>query len=480
MSDGRRPGRVRRALRVEPLESRALMAAPVLTASGVNLSAALNKSFSKTVASFVTSLTGEKARDFRATVDWGDGTTGIGTIKAAKGKGKFTVTGKHAYKDGLSQEEATIKITGPEGSSAQARTVVRIGGARFANATAVPIVASEGVDASDLIIGSFDVKTKDAVSAVNFEVVSAPNLVASSSISVLGTARVVADRSVPRRFNIVLDEFRSDEPTDNPNPNDKERVAPNFFASVVSYETKFFRGKFLIRAPIDVRARPIAADGAPLTFTAPAGGAWTGTVARFKNPNLYDNQDSGDYEAVIDWGDGSAPQDATGTFKRATSDPGGVTNVVEGGHRYAAARDYTVTTTITDLDTGQKLVLKATAHVVAPVHMQAVPLPSGVAGRPIADPDQNDPIAGTMGDARVAFFDTAGRDDTPDSFHYRIAWGDGSTGGARVVKRAGSFVMYANHTYGAAGSYRVKIQVLDLNDNVLGEVSEDEIVAEAP
>ena len=51
---------------------------------------------------------------FQALINWGDGSTSAGKIKANKHfKGTFTITGTHDYKDGISDQTITITVNTP-------------------------------------------------------------------------------------------------------------------------------------------------------------------------------------------------------------------------------------------------------------------------------------------------------------------------------------------------------------------------------
>ena len=90
--------------------------------TGGSLKEKFQKSFTATVASFTSSNWSERASDFQATIEWGDGSSTSGTIKAnKKHKGEFTVTGTHVYADGVKDQDMMIdltdKVTGQSGST---------------------------------------------------------------------------------------------------------------------------------------------------------------------------------------------------------------------------------------------------------------------------------------------------------------------------------------------------------------------------
>src|SRR5207249_8212838 len=59
------------------------------------ISATEGISFTGAVGSFTDGYTGQVASDFTATIDWGDGTTDVGTVSG--GNGLFTISGTHTY-----------------------------------------------------------------------------------------------------------------------------------------------------------------------------------------------------------------------------------------------------------------------------------------------------------------------------------------------------------------------------------------------
>jgi hypothetical protein len=70
--------------------------ADVLSVTGDNISGSQGTPINNAqVATFTTTYTGNVAADFTATIDWGDGTTTAGTI--AGSNGSFTVDGSHTY-----------------------------------------------------------------------------------------------------------------------------------------------------------------------------------------------------------------------------------------------------------------------------------------------------------------------------------------------------------------------------------------------
>jgi hypothetical protein len=101
-----------------------------LSVTGTSLNEKFQKSFAATVASFTTSNTSERASDFHATIEWGDGSSSSGIIKAERHKGEFSITGIHAYSNGLQDDEIMINVSDKAtGQSSSATTDIHVLGA---------------------------------------------------------------------------------------------------------------------------------------------------------------------------------------------------------------------------------------------------------------------------------------------------------------------------------------------------------------
>ena len=87
--------------------------------------------FSGVVASFHDAAGAQAAAaDFKATIQWGDGSSSLGTVKRS-GVGAFDVSGSHTYSSPGSRS-LTIKVNDEEGASATMRATMRVAaGPRF-------------------------------------------------------------------------------------------------------------------------------------------------------------------------------------------------------------------------------------------------------------------------------------------------------------------------------------------------------------
>jgi len=84
----------------------------VLTAGPLTVTPFEGQDFNGTVATFTDSNAANKATDFTATINWGDGTTTTGTVVGSNGS--FLVQGSHTYPDeGSFPVSVTIKDDAP-------------------------------------------------------------------------------------------------------------------------------------------------------------------------------------------------------------------------------------------------------------------------------------------------------------------------------------------------------------------------------
>lgn len=83
-----------------------------LLAGGADITATAGSPVTSTVASFMDLSGPSVTSDYQATIDWGDGTTSVGTI-AANSSGGFDVTGTHTWSIGSSQVTVTITDARP-------------------------------------------------------------------------------------------------------------------------------------------------------------------------------------------------------------------------------------------------------------------------------------------------------------------------------------------------------------------------------
>ena len=184
---------------------------------------------------------------------------------------------------------------------------------------------------------------------------------------------------------------------------------------------------------------PITAT--PVSTTGVEGAPLNATLANFTDPDPAGTP--AEYEATIDWGDGTPP--TAGTILQ----PGGPGTEfsVTGTHVYGEEGLYGPSVTITDVGDAFNT---ATTHSTATVG-DAVLSAAGL--RPTSPQGFNGPVA-TFTDANVG--------STTADFTAMIDWGDGSSSSTgRVSGSDGSFIVSGEHTYRGTGFFTVTVRIVD-------------------
>jgi cyanophycinase-like exopeptidase len=172
------------------------------------------------------------------------------------------------------------------------------------------------------------------------------------------------------------------------------------------------------------------------------------TPASFTDSNP--SAPASDYNATINWGDGSGTQSAT------VSDSGDGVFSIGGSHDYSQNGTYTTTITVTDAD-------GATATTTSTVVVGNV-------------------YAGIPSNLTVASFTDADTSVPASSFTATINWGDGSQSSGVVSGGNGTFTVQGTHTYAvdsiaqSGGVYPVSVTVSDTSGNTLTSNSSVSVV----
>jgi hypothetical protein len=95
--------------------------ADTLTMTGSSFTARAGRPFSGPVATFTDTNPLALASDFTTTINWGDGTTTLGTVAGPTG-GPFTVTGSHTYKPARSFTVTVTAADDPPGTATASAT----------------------------------------------------------------------------------------------------------------------------------------------------------------------------------------------------------------------------------------------------------------------------------------------------------------------------------------------------------------------
>ena len=414
-----------RATKLENLERRELLS---VTPTGATIAPTEGAAFTGTVATF----TASDAGPFTATIQWGDGTTDVGSITG--GAGAFSVNGTHTYAD-----EGTDTIT---------VSIFEDADASFATATGTANVA-EG-DSGTFFPLTFTTTEGQAFSG------------AVATFSDNNLAQVAGDWTATidwgdstttsgtvtggnGTFTISGNHTYSDEGT---------------FTVIASFSDD--PPSTLTNIPITSAAVVAEADAltpSGLTIALIENQAFSGAVATFSD--TYIGAIAGDFSATINWGDG--------TTTAGTVAGGSGTFTVTGDHTYADDGGYAVSVVLADDSPGTA---GATASSTANVTEGAFVLTSG------SHIHVTEGVA--LSGIQVATFQDPGSADSASDFAATIVWGDGAATAGTITGSGGNFTVTGNHTYAdeLSGAYLVTVSEPNANFT-LGPVSALVDVADA-
>jgi FG-GAP-like repeat len=360
-----------------------------------------------TVATFTDGNSSDTAGDFTATINWGDGTTSVGTVSG--GNGSFSVTGTHTYAD--------------EGSASLVATIVSTG-----NTTITPA-------------GTVTIAEGDALTVTGLTINGSPNVLFS------GTAATFTDTDTG---NVAGDFTATINWGDGTTTVGTISGGGGAF-SVSGSHTYASAGQDTLTIQV--------ADDAPGTAT----GSGTGTanigfagrvVLQSATENVALNgatvatfgDNSGDtasqFTAAINWGDG------TTTVGTVSGGSGSFT--VTGSHTYADEASAPLTATVTrTTDNAQ----------ITPSGNVTVGEADALTGQGVA------PISATahqaLNNVMVATFSDTDTANFASDFTATINWGDGQTTTGTVAGSNGSFSVTGSHTYSGGTHDTITVTMAD-------------------
>jgi len=372
------------------------------------------------VATFTDSYTGNSASDFTTNIDWGDGTTTVGTLTGAAGS--FTVTGSHTYAtNGNFTITTFMNDDAPDAAFATATTQANIGfgGTEVLSAAVETIAVANGTTVATFADNS-NLPSTDYTAMIDWgDGVTTAGLVSGSNGSFTVTSAADHTYTDEGNFTEVVTITRT---TDN------ATIAPSGIVVVADND--------------DLNASGTTIKGDP-------GVALNNvTVATFSDSNTQNG--AGDFVATIDWGDGSS---STGTVSGSNG-----SFTVNGSHTYAQNGRDNITVSIADDDQG---IATASAGSTALI---------GLA------PDSGASISATEGTAiaantQVGTFSDSNSSDTAADFTASINWGDGTSSVGTISGSNGSFTVTGGpHTYADEGSDAVTTTVTRTADNATATI----------
>jgi hypothetical protein len=363
------------------------------------------------VASFTDGTLTDTAANFTATIDWGDGTTTVGTVVGANGS--FTVQGGNTYADdNFYQPVVTITRT-----TDNAQLVLQ-GGINVSDADSLTgqgqptIVANPSQALTNVVVATFTNSPGFTNVPTDFTV----NIDWGDGTTTAGTLAlngstytVTGSHTYASAGNFTISTFMNDDSPD---------------ASV---------GFATTQAAIGFGGTEVF-NSATETIAVPAGT----TVATFvDNANL----PSTDYTAAIDWGDG------TTTAGVVAGSPGSFTVTSASAHTYGDEGIFTPVVTITRNDNAT-IALSGTATVAEADDLSA-------AGA--ATINGNPGVA--INNVTVATFSDSNTQNIAGDFVATIDWGDGTSSTGTISGSNGSFSVAGSHTYAQNGQDTITVSI---------------------
>jgi len=377
-----------------------------LTAEGARFAVTANVPFTGVVATFADRNGALTAGNFNATINWGDGTTGPGTVVALTGGG-FGVTGTHTFTHtGTFNAPVTISDLQSHTSVASAQAVVTFPPLLLVGTTVTP---TEGVSFQGTVATFSDADGN----MFNTAAYTATILWGDGSSS---TGTITPNGA---GFDIRGSHSYAEEGTDT--------------ITVSLADTDGASAS--INSTANVADAPLTASGA-MTIATTEGTSFTRPVATF-----FDTDPNGtlsDYSATIQWGDGNSSNGSISSF--------GFGFTVTGTHTYADEGTFTATVTIADV--GGSTATASTTATVADADV--------LAGTAAA-------VSATEGKAVTSNLATFSDvyTNSADDFIATINWGDGTTDTGTVTGSGGAFTVNGDHAYADEGAYLVSVVLAD-------------------
>jgi hypothetical protein len=400
----------------------AQVADAALSASGRSLSVAQGVAFTGlTVATFTDPDLSVAAGDYGVSINWGDGNgTDVGTVTGSNGS--FTVTGGHTYQ-AAGPYSVSVTISDPGGSTTTVSDSATV--TRPLAASATNLSASEGIALNNVSVATFT----DSSSASSFtaSIDWGDGTVTTGTVSGSGGTYTVSGSYT----------YSNDFPyTTIVTVNDSNGNTDTAYGQATVSEST------------------LAISGATVQPKEAVSGTFT--VATFTDTNP--TYGPGDYEASIDWGDGTV-----GPGQIATNSGGGFS--ISGSHTYLQEGSYAVQVTLNDPSRDNTVsVTDQTSVGDAPLAVTTASLTAtqGVALKGVT----------------VATFTDLDLTDVSTDYTASINWGDGTSSG--IVSGAnGLFSVDGSHVYSSAGTYTTSITITDPGNHSI-TVSGSAVVAATP
>ncbi len=391
-----------------------------------------------TVATFVDTNPGALPSDFvsegqpgMALIDWGDGSTSLGTVVGSGGNFSVQTTGHTYLKGGPFQIKTSIVDIGGKTASATTNVLVNAIHASIVNVSAVEGNVFSGV------IANF---TDDNITAVASDFSAAVNWGGAGG----GSTVSIVPGSTAGAF-IVLGAFVYADETS---------LGPNNLSVAITDAPIGGGSAATVGGFASVADAPLV-SGATFSPVVTEGDTPTNVVlATFTDANAFATPadfvaNGAPGFATIDWGDGTA---SLGTITGPVGGPFTITGSKPSPYVKVGTAEIKISVT----DVGGK-----STSMVANATIEEATLDgtgtdvTGIEGEPLIDP-----VTGSTS-VQVATFTDLNTSAPATDFKASIDWGDGTSGSGVVDGGDGAFEVLGSHKYAKAGTYDITVYVDD-------------------
>ena len=388
--------------------STAVVGDAALSAEGEAISPVEGAPFTLRVATFTDQNTNATVSEFTATINWGDESENTLAVISSNDSGGFDVTGSHTYAE-HGTYAVSVKIIDQGGSTAAAGSTANVSDAGLSSSgkTLSPV---EGAPFTSVVASLSDANPFALASDYTVVITwgdgstSAGNVTAAEGgFNVAGSHTYIEEGSYS--INVEIEDIGG---------------------SVTS-----------AASTANVADAPISSI--PRAITPFENTAFYTVVASVYDTNPYGTAD--DFQASIDWGDGSVSSGTISSNAVSHFD-------VLGSHTYAHEGLYPVTVTVQDSG-GSSTVANSVAHTMDTGMVGTGTTINAVKGVPFTN------IVATCTD----------NDPTPEAtnaYSCLINWGDGSTSPGTIIEGENdTYTIVGSHTYLQTGSYVVMATIDD-------------------
>jgi len=374
-----------------------------LTVTPATFSSTEHSTFTGSVATFTDADPHGTLADYKATIDWGDGTTGSGTV-ASNGGGGYSVTGTHSYTEGGSFNVGVL-VNDQGGASAGAISTANIADFPLHATAAASIQGSEGSMFRGTV-ATFTDADPDGGSLGEYHVSIdwGDGTTSAGTVSGAGPYTVTGSHTF------------ADESTG------VKAVITDAGGATASATT----------AATVAEADSLAGTGS--SGAAHAGETLSGTLATFTD--TYTGNSASDFTAAVVWGDGAT---TAGTVAGS-----GGSFTVSGSHVYSNSGTFSARVVLADDAPG-------TATATATYTARISPATITLTAMAVNEPEY------ALLSVPVATFTEAAPTDPVGNFNATIDWGDGGTSAGTVTVNAGVFTISGAHTYADEAHYQVTV-----------------------